>query len=143
RVALSEHLEAIPVGGDGVALGGDVGGKATQDAVVLEKVRQRLGIGDVVDGDHVDVRRGALTDGAIDIAPDAAEAVDADLDGHPPASCRSRSSAVPSAGTGRKPRRIVPRPRPVTGGRDRTCGAGRRGTGQSLSPRSPAAPEAK
>ena len=49
--------------------------------VVLEEVGERLGIGQVVDGDPVDVGARRLR-GADDVAADTAEAVDADAYGH-------------------------------------------------------------
>jgi hypothetical protein len=45
-------------------------------------VRERLGVGEVVDGDEVEVGDALLLGGAEDLAADAAEAVDADADGH-------------------------------------------------------------
>ncbi len=48
--------------------------------IVFEEVRQRLGVGDVVNRHEVDpvvVQRGAH-----DVAADASEAVDPNLDGH-------------------------------------------------------------
>jgi hypothetical protein len=50
-------------------------------AVVLEHVGQVVGLEQVVDRDHLDVLE--VRDGGTEHhAPDAAEAVDADLDGH-------------------------------------------------------------
>ena len=80
RILDREHLELVAVDGDAVAARGDVGLQVAEDRVVLEQVRQRLGVGQVVDGDDVDpaVAHG----GAHDVAADAAEPVDPDFDGH-------------------------------------------------------------
>src|SRR5580700_9377916 len=51
-----------------------------QDGIVLKQVREGLGVGDVVDGDELYVL--VVQRGAHDVPSDAAEAVDADLDGH-------------------------------------------------------------
>src|SRR5436305_756324 len=49
--------------------------------VVLEQLAQRPGVGEVVDGDPLDVGS-ALPGGAEGVAPDASEAVDPDAHGH-------------------------------------------------------------
>ena len=54
---------------------------AAQHRVVLEQVRERGGVRQVVDRDDVDVGAGLLR-GAEEVAADAAEAVDADANGH-------------------------------------------------------------
>jgi hypothetical protein len=51
-----------------------------EDGIVLEQVREGLGVGYVVDGDELDVL--VVERGAHNVPSDAAEAVDADLDGH-------------------------------------------------------------
>ncbi len=50
--------------------------------VVLEQVRERLRVGEVVHRDEVDVRDSLLLRGAKDLPSDAAEAVDADANCH-------------------------------------------------------------
>ena len=55
-------------------------GEVAEDRVVLEQVREGLGIGDVVDGYKLDIL--VIQRRAHDVASDAAEAVDAYLDGH-------------------------------------------------------------
>ena len=65
---------------DAVALGRDVGLQVAEDRVVLEQVGERLGVGQVVDGDDVDAA--VVHGGAHDVAADAAEPVDPDFDGH-------------------------------------------------------------
>ncbi len=57
-------------------------GRAAVDAVVVVEVRERLRVGQVVDGDELEVLDVALGEGADDAASDAAEAVDGDLRGH-------------------------------------------------------------
>ena len=51
-----------------------------ENRVVLEQVRERSGIGYVVYGDKLNLF--VVQRGAHDVASDAAEAIDADLDGH-------------------------------------------------------------
>ena len=82
RVALGEHLDLArrrPTS----PLVADLDGarERTVDRVVLEQVRERPGVRDVVDGDDLDVRVRLLR-GAEDVAADAAEAVDPDAYGH-------------------------------------------------------------
>ena len=52
------------------------------DAVVAEKMGVGLDRAEIVDGHHLDIRAARLVDGAQDIAPDASESVDCDLDCH-------------------------------------------------------------
>ncbi|MNT64342.1 hypothetical protein D3C72_2022340 [compost metagenome] len=73
---------------DGLAVDNDVATfdldrafEAAVHAVVLEHVGQVVGFEQVVDGDDFDVGE-VLDRAAQHVAPDAAEAVDADLDGH-------------------------------------------------------------
>ena len=64
-----------------VVVDGDVLAEPAEDRVVLQQVRERLVVGEVVDRDDLDV--GALRQGgAEEVAADAAEAVDAYADGH-------------------------------------------------------------
>src|SRR5713101_8638150 len=55
-------------------------GQVAEDGVVLEQVRQRFRVGDVVHGDKLD--GGVAQRGAQDVAPDAAKPVDAHFDRH-------------------------------------------------------------
>ena len=80
RILQREHLELVAVDGDAIARGRDVGLEIAQDRVVLEQVRERFGVGEVVDGDDVD--RVVVHRRAHDVAADAAEPVDTDFDGH-------------------------------------------------------------
>ena len=54
----------------------------TEDAVVLQQVRQRGRVGQVVDADHIDVLHSGGDQRPVEVAADASEAVDADGDGH-------------------------------------------------------------
>ncbi len=75
-----ENFEAPPFDGDGVVGMRDAVRQIAEDGIVLQKVRESLGVRDVVDGDELNVL--VVQRGAHDVAPDAAEAVDANLDGH-------------------------------------------------------------
>src|SRR6266404_1595541 len=80
RIFRLENLEALPFHGDGAFGVRDGVRQVAEDGVVLQKVCERLGIGDVIDGDELNVL--VVERGAHDVASDAAEAVDADLNGH-------------------------------------------------------------
>ena len=99
-VPLGEHLEAVPVDHEFVALGRHVAGEDAVHGVVLEEVRERLGVGEVVDRDDVEVGAAALEDGAEHEAADAAEPVDANLDGHGGVGERRGRHYAESQGTG-------------------------------------------
>src|SRR5271169_159084 len=75
-----ENLERLAFDGDRVVRMRDVVGEITENGVVLEQMREGLGVGNVVDRDELDVF--VIERGAHDVASDAAEAVDANLDGH-------------------------------------------------------------
>src|SRR6266851_3720323 len=75
-----ENLEALSFHCDSVIGMGDVVRQIAEDRVVLQKVRESLRVGDVVNGDELNVL--VVERGAHDVATDAAEAVDANLDGH-------------------------------------------------------------
>ena len=81
RIALREHLQLVAVDDQAVVGEVDLALERAEDRVVLEQMRERLRVGDVVHTDPVDVRS-ARVRGAEDVAPDAAEAVDAGLQGH-------------------------------------------------------------
>src|SRR5581483_636461 len=80
-VTLGEHLDRG--GADRDAVAGDLHlvGQDAVRAVVLQEVGVDLGRGEVVDRDHLDVRP-ALARRPEVVAPDAAEAVDADTYRH-------------------------------------------------------------
>jgi hypothetical protein len=81
RIALREHLQLVAVHDQAVVREVHLALERAEDRVVLEQVGERLRVGDVVHTDPVDVRP-ARVRGAEDVAPDAAEAVDAGLQGH-------------------------------------------------------------
>ena len=60
---------------------GDLAVEAALDGVVLQQVGEGLGVGEVVDGDDLDVRT-LLEGGAEEVTADAAEAVDTNAGGH-------------------------------------------------------------
>ena len=93
-IALGEHFDLAAVDGQDVAVHRHGAGEGTEDGVVLEQMSQRRRSRDVVDSDDLDVRS-LLTSGAKDVASDAAEAVDADLDSHE-LSSRFRGTGDPS-----------------------------------------------
>jgi hypothetical protein len=80
RVALREHLDALAADDQRVALGLHVVLQDPVDGVVLQEVRERLGVRDVVHGDELELRLAET--GAEDVPTDTAEAVDAYADGH-------------------------------------------------------------
>src|SRR5262249_21935310 len=62
--------------------GCDIARIGAMHAVVLEEMRERLRVRQIVDGDEVDIRNTVLPRRAQDLTSDAAEAVDADANGH-------------------------------------------------------------
>ena len=79
-IALGEHADRLPVDGEPVLVRAHVPGEGPVDGVVLEEVRERLRVGDVVHGDELE--RALVEAGAEHVPPDAAEAIDADADRH-------------------------------------------------------------
>ena len=75
-----EYLEALAIDADGVVRMGNLVRKVSQDRVIFQKMRQGLGIRDVVHGYKLNVL--VIQRCAHDIATDAAEAVDSNLDWH-------------------------------------------------------------
>jgi len=82
RLLLGEDLDLVAVDGDAVRAGADVSGIGAVHRVVLEQVRERLGIRQVVDGDEVEIRHARELGGAQHLPSDSAEAVDANLNRH-------------------------------------------------------------
>src|SRR5450631_248268 len=81
-VALGEDREAPRAGhGDLVVASNDVLAQAAKDAVVLEQVREGLGVRQVVDGDDLDVSAASLH-GTVEVAADAAKAIDTNANSH-------------------------------------------------------------
>ena len=85
-VTLREHLDVLAVDDDALVIVGDLALEATRDRVVLQQVSEGLVVGEVVNGDDLDVRA-LLESGAEEVTANAAEAVDANAGGHyvPPA----------------------------------------------------------
>jgi hypothetical protein len=80
RVLAGEDLELVAVDRDRVGAAGNRGAQVAEHRVVLQEVRQRLGIGEVVDTHEIDVVIGQRR--AHDVAPDSSEPVDAYSDRH-------------------------------------------------------------
>jgi hypothetical protein len=78
---LLEHLHGRAVDDEAVVGRLDRPRIRAEDRVVPQQVRERRVVGDVVDGDPLDVGLGRHP-GAEHVAPDAAEAVDPDADWH-------------------------------------------------------------
>ena len=87
RVALGEDGDPAPRDDEVAFVHLDAAGEAVVDAVVTEQRRERLGVGEIVDRDPVDVVS-TLVRGAEGRPTDAAEAVDRNLRAHRPTSSR-------------------------------------------------------
>src|SRR5438552_7204309 len=94
-----ENLEALAFDGNGVIGMRHVVGKISEDGIVLQKVRERVRVGDVVDGDELNVS--IVERGAHDVATNAAEAVDANLNGHSSSDGVSENCGCAGASDGR------------------------------------------
>ena len=94
-----ENLEALAFDGDGVIGMGDLVGQIAEDGVVFQKVRESFRVGDVIDGDELDVL--IVERSAHNVATDAAEAVDANLNGHSSSDGVSENSGCAGASDGR------------------------------------------
>ncbi len=95
-VALREGLEGLAGRGD-VGVGrGHVTVEAAQDRVVLEQVGQGGVVGQVVDRDDLDVGAGRQG-GAVEVAADAAEAIDAYANSHDALPFRKRGRYAASS----------------------------------------------
>src|SRR5450759_4185307 len=82
RVALCEDGEAcLALDGDLTIAGDDVLAETTEDAVVLQQVRESLRVRQVVDADDLDVGAGGLH-GTVEVAADAAKAIDSNANSH-------------------------------------------------------------
>ena len=75
-----KNLDDFAVDGNTVGAGGDFVGQVAEDRVVLEQVSQSLGIGEIVDGDEVEVLVGER--GAKNVASDASKSINANFYGH-------------------------------------------------------------
>ena len=93
RIALTEDRDRLAVDGDLCFSGNHRHANAPEHAVVLEQVRQGLGVREVVDAHDLDVCA-ALKQSAEEISADAAKAIDANLDCHVMLLCPSDGNAV-------------------------------------------------
>jgi hypothetical protein len=107
RVLLGGDGDGLAVDDERLVAGLDRAAELAVDRVVLEEVRERLRVGEVVDGDDLQVLGAALRDGAHDAASDTSESVDRDASGH-------WDLLRPSADVDRAPRRSQKNPRPST-----------------------------
>jgi hypothetical protein len=82
RVALLREADPLAVDDQRVAVDRDLALEAAVHRVVLQHVRQVVGLEQVVDGDDLDVVLEVLDGGAQHVATDAAEAVDTEFDSH-------------------------------------------------------------
>ena len=80
-VAVSQHADGLAVDDDVLLVVGDLSVQTTHDGVKLEEVGESLDVGEVVDGDDLEVDS-LLQSGAEEVAADAAEAVDTNAGGH-------------------------------------------------------------
>ena len=54
-IFFGEDLDVLAIDADGIVGGGDLVRQVAEDGVVLQKMRQRLGAGEVVDGDEFQI----------------------------------------------------------------------------------------
>src|ERR1700730_19334684 len=108
-ILLCENLNRLSVYANAVGAGRNLVRQIAQDGVVLQKVSQGFGIGEVVDRYEVKVRD--LDGSAQHVPANAPETVDADFDSHvPPWFMKTRSGKMPQpickqimlAGTGKR-----------------------------------------
>jgi hypothetical protein len=90
RILHREDLELVLGHGDPVAGRFHVRLEVAEDRVVLEEMRQGLGVGEIVDGNEVDVRRAQRR--AHDVAANAPKPVDTDPNRHHVPPMRARQS---------------------------------------------------
>src|SRR5690606_27820782 len=78
-----EDLDLLVTDADAVVAGRDLGrAEGPMHRVVFEKVRERPGIGEIVDGNDLDVGNLALDDRTDDAATDPSKTIDANLRCH-------------------------------------------------------------
>src|SRR5579863_1410694 len=80
RILFREDFDLLAVNADGIRLGGNLVLQIAEDGVVLQQMSQRLGIGEIVDGDKLEV--GVVEGGAKNVAANAAKSVDAYFNCH-------------------------------------------------------------
>jgi hypothetical protein len=76
RITFGGDLDRAIAEADGIALDGNRAGEAAVHAVIAQQVGVGFNRAEVVDGDNLDVLAVRLSDGAQDIAADAAKPVD-------------------------------------------------------------------
>src|ERR1019366_5942755 len=82
RVFFREHLDAVAIDVEPIPRYAQCAGEMSVHGIVLEKVRQRRGAGQVVDGNEFDIVVAQHLRGAQDVPPDPAEPVDTYPYGH-------------------------------------------------------------
>src|SRR5687768_4914602 len=82
RILLGEHANLVTVDNDRFPARVHVPGIRSMDRVVLEEVRERARVGEVVDRDEIEVRDTLLFCSAKHLPADSTEAVDTDPDCH-------------------------------------------------------------
>jgi len=80
-IALSQHLDLVAIGRDGLFVKSDLARETTHRRVVLQQRRESLVVGEVVGGNDLDVRT-LLLGSAVEVAANSAKAIDANLHGH-------------------------------------------------------------
>jgi hypothetical protein len=90
-----QDLDLAAVDEDGAVLGGDLGLEVAVDGIVLQQMREALGVGEIVDADHLDVTGGFQRRPEKD-ASDAPETVDADSNAHGRAPCGLTDRLIPA-----------------------------------------------
>ena len=146
RIALREHLHLLAAGVDNAVPERHLSRERAEHRVVLEEMRHRRGVAEVVDRDDLDVGPELLL-GPEEIPPDASETVDADANRHDSSLSSKRSSvyaeSIPAA---RVDPPVNPPLRPPAGLRNRPSvfilghGGSALPVGESR-PRSPSSPE--
>src|SRR6185312_13501949 len=81
-VALGENLHIVSVDAECSLAVGDVAIERAVDGIVLEEVRQRLCVSEVIDSDEVDVCHSLFKGGADYLPSDSSKAVDANTNCH-------------------------------------------------------------
>ena len=82
RIALGEHFEGAMADIHHVAINFYVSIEAPVHRIIFKQMRVRRDRTEVVDGDQLQIPAVVLDHGAQDVAPDAPETVDCDLDCH-------------------------------------------------------------
>ena len=82
RVAFREHLEAVAVDDEKIAVHSYVARKTPVNRVEPEEVGERCCVRQVIDGHDIEFRVAAFEDGAKNETADAAKAIDPDFDSH-------------------------------------------------------------